>query len=198
MVIFDISIFSVFSFIDRNWIASPQKTNTSFISKKLTLSGIKLLSPSKQRKLKELYLHCGKSGDVFTKTVQLSADGVPEDRQTWFRVLPDKGEEYIRQEAYENYIECETVTITETFQGTEDSANGIFLHEGGTSEDPDVGNSKYPVKGNSDAPRRGKSEDTREVTPEDVKEANSQESGTGVLEDPREESYQHGDEGTSV
>lgn len=106
---------------------------------------------------------------------------MPEDRQTWFRVLPDKGEEYIRQEAYENYIECETVTITETFQGTEDSAKGIFLHEGGTSEDPDVGNSKYPVKGNSDAPRRGKSEDTGEVTPEDVKEANSQESGTGSL-----------------
>jgi len=57
---------------------------------------------------------------------------------------------------------------------------------------------KYGVKSNSVESGRGKSKGMGEVTPGDLGEANSQESGKGILEDPTEESYPHGDEATSV
>ncbi len=113
------------------------------------------------------YLHCEDDGTVFMKEATTNAEGVPEDRQTWFRFhkkpewsVFQHNKEYILHVVNENRIECETVTIRETVEDTADSGKGSSMEpQDGTTEDPDAGNAKDPGKGIRSDQGKGKCDD---------------------------------------
>ena len=134
------------------------------------------------------YLHCGNDGVVFVKMAKIAADGVPEDRQTWFKYLPShkirervfQTEEHILQVVNENCIACEAVKIKETIEDTEDSAKGISMEpEQGTTEELDVGNIKDPVEGTCSEQGKRKSDDTQEMISENLTKGDSEDLDVG-------------------
>ncbi|XP_078360768.1 uncharacterized protein LOC144645161 isoform X1 [Oculina patagonica] len=150
------------------------------------------------------YLHCSNDGEVFMKEVKTPANGVPEDRQTWFKYMPSSQTQEPRQvliaQDYQlgvaialsdsesesvSGLVCETVTCTEIILDTEDSGkeNCAKPEEKNSEdaqkedlEDPEVENSEDTGKRNCKAPGQS--------ILEQMKEGNSGELENKNLENP--------------